>query len=108
MAFKLGMTADLCTAYMLMLVSMTLTLMQGHSGLAEGGKSALIYLDNHASNKLAAKVGQWRTLMMEVVLTDFFGFDTTLAATFCTSHGGGASADNQEDPKKREFQYPSP
>ena len=36
MAFKLGMTVDLCMAYnMLMLVLMTLTLMQGHSGSAE-------------------------------------------------------------------------
>ena len=32
MAFKLGMTVDLCMAYMLMLVSMTLILMKGHSG----------------------------------------------------------------------------
>ena len=39
MAFKLGMAVDLCMAYiiyMLMLTSMTLTLMQGHSGLTDG------------------------------------------------------------------------
>ena len=35
MAFKLGMTVDLCMAYVLILVLMTLTLMQGHSGLAK-------------------------------------------------------------------------
>ena len=35
MAFKLGMMVDLCMAYMLMLVSVTLRLMQGHSGSAE-------------------------------------------------------------------------
>ena len=35
MAFKRGMTLDLCIAYVLMLVSMTLTLIQGQSGLAE-------------------------------------------------------------------------
>ena len=35
MVFKLGVTVDLCIVYMLMVVSMTLTLMQGHSGLAE-------------------------------------------------------------------------
>ena len=35
MAFKLGMTVDLCMAYMLMLVSMTLTLIQGHNGSTE-------------------------------------------------------------------------
>ena len=35
MAFKLGMTVDLCMAYVLILVSMILTLMQGHSGLAK-------------------------------------------------------------------------
>ena len=33
MAFKLGKTVDFCMASMLM--SMTLTLMQGHSGSAE-------------------------------------------------------------------------
>ena len=36
MAFKLGMKVDLCMGYILMVVSMTLTLMQGHSGLSEG------------------------------------------------------------------------
>ena len=36
MAFKLGMTVDLCImGYMLMLVTMTLTLAQGHSGSAK-------------------------------------------------------------------------
>ena len=34
-AFKPGMTVDLLTPYMLILVSMTLTLMQGHSGSAK-------------------------------------------------------------------------
>ena len=33
-SFNFGMTVDLCVPYMLMLVSMTLTLKQGHSGLA--------------------------------------------------------------------------
>ena len=40
-AFKLGMTVDLGLAYN-MLKSMTLTLMQGHSGLAEGKIQRLI------------------------------------------------------------------
>ena len=35
MAFNRGMTIDLCMAYMLRLVTMNLTLMQGHSGLAD-------------------------------------------------------------------------
>ena len=35
MAFKLGMKVDLCMGYILMVVSMTLTLMQGHSGSIE-------------------------------------------------------------------------
>ena len=35
MAFKPGMTVDICMAYMLMDVSMTLTLMQGHIGQAK-------------------------------------------------------------------------
>ena len=34
MAFKRGMTVDVCMAYMLMLVSMTSTVMQGHFGSA--------------------------------------------------------------------------
>ena len=33
MILKLGLTVDLCMTYLLMLVTMTLTLMQGHSGL---------------------------------------------------------------------------
>ena len=56
MAFKLGMTVDVCMAYMLTLVSMTFTLMQGHSGSAKAQK-ALNYLDNKASNKLDTTVG---------------------------------------------------
>ena len=35
MAFKLGMKVDLCMGYILMIVLMTLTLIQGHSGSAE-------------------------------------------------------------------------
>ena len=35
MAIKLGTIVDLCKAYILMLGSMTLSLMQGHSGLAK-------------------------------------------------------------------------
>ena len=35
MTLKLGMTVDLWTAYMLILVSMNLTLLQGHSGSAD-------------------------------------------------------------------------
>ena len=38
---------------MLMLVSVTLTLMQGHSGLAEENNSTLNYLDKYGSNKHA-------------------------------------------------------
>ena len=43
MAFQLGMR--MWMAYY-MLISMTLTLMQGHNGLAAGKKPALNYLDN--------------------------------------------------------------
>ena len=52
MAFTLGMAVDLCIAYnfMLMRESMTVTLMQGHSGSAEETTSALNYLDKQASN----------------------------------------------------------
>ena len=35
MAFKDGMAVDLRVAHMLMLMSMTVTLMQGHSGFAD-------------------------------------------------------------------------
>ena len=51
MALKLGMTVDLCMAYMLMLVSTTLTLMQGYSGSAEETIQLLNYLDKAASNE---------------------------------------------------------
>ena len=44
MAFKLGMKVDLCMGYILMVISITLTLMQGHSGSAEG-KICLNYLN---------------------------------------------------------------
>ena len=37
--------------HMLMLVSITLTMMQGHSGSAKAKKSALNALGNQASNK---------------------------------------------------------
>ena len=46
MAFKLGMMVDACIACMLMLVSMTLTLIQGYRGFAEKKQSTLNYLDN--------------------------------------------------------------
>ena len=48
MASNLGVTVDLCMVYMLMLVSMTL--MQGHSGSAKA-KNRLNYFDIKASNK---------------------------------------------------------
>ena len=47
MALKLGIAVDLCMAYMLMLISMTLTLMQGYTTVArqpEGKKSAISML----------------------------------------------------------------
>ena len=47
MAFELGMTVDLCMAYMLILVSMTLTLMQGHISLiGRGTFYVLNFLDS--------------------------------------------------------------
>ena len=41
MVFKLGMTVELCMAYTLILVSMTMTLMQGHSGSAEAKQTSV-------------------------------------------------------------------
>ena len=38
MAFKLSMAVDLWMTYMLMLIWMILTLLQGHSGLAKAQK----------------------------------------------------------------------
>ena len=35
MTFKLAMMVDLCMVYMLMLIPVTLTFMQGHSGSEE-------------------------------------------------------------------------
>ena len=40
------MKVDQCMGYMFMIILMTLTLMQGHSGSAEDNNSALNYLDN--------------------------------------------------------------
>ena len=40
MAFKFGMAVDVCTARMLMFISMTSTMMQGHSGSVAGGWGA--------------------------------------------------------------------
>ena len=55
MAFKLGMSVDLCMAYMPMLVSMTLTLMQGHNGSA---KATIIWTTKQAiSITLATTLG---------------------------------------------------
>ena len=61
MAFKLGMSVDWRMAYMLMLVSMTLPLMQGHSGLAKAKDQRWIISTNkHAiSTKLATTVGHF-------------------------------------------------
>ena len=42
--FKLGITVDLWMPYMLMLVSMTLTLLQGHSGSAKAKNQRCILL----------------------------------------------------------------
>ena len=62
MAFNHGMMVDLYTAYMLMLVSMTLTLMQGHSGSAEGKKFNFRIISTSKqiiSVKLATTVGHF-------------------------------------------------
>ena len=54
MAFKLGMTVDLCMTYMLVLILMTLTLDNARSQWPGRGKhSVLNYLDNEASIKHA-------------------------------------------------------
>ena len=60
MAFKLGVAVDLRMAYVLMLVSTPLIVMQGHSGSTNAKKSALNYLHKQASNKqqLATTAGQ--------------------------------------------------
>ena len=59
MAFKRGMLVDLRMTYMLMLMSITLTLMQGHSGLAEEKIQLWIILTSKQamSIKLAATAG---------------------------------------------------
>ena len=61
MAFQLGMTVDLCMAYLLVLILMTLTLVQGHSGSANANKSALNYLENKQATSitLATTVGHY-------------------------------------------------
>ena len=63
MTFTLGTTVDLCMTYLLMLVSMILTLTQGHSGSAKAKiNSRLNYLNevsNLTSIKLATTVGHF-------------------------------------------------
>ena len=51
MAFKHGMTVHLCMAYVLMLVSMTLTLMQGHSRSAKAQNRHWVIHATQASYK---------------------------------------------------------
>ena len=52
MELKLCMTVNVCIEYMHMLVSMNVTLTQGHSGwLGRGKVVPLNYLDNKASSK---------------------------------------------------------
>ena len=70
MAFKLGMKFDLCMGYTFMVVSMTLTLMQGHSGSA--GKKNQFWIISTTKQavhiKLAATVGHdnlWEVLAFE-------------------------------------------
>ena len=43
MAFTFGMTIDLCMRHVFMLVSITLTLLQDHSGLAEDKNQLYIF-----------------------------------------------------------------
>ena len=59
MAFKLGMKADLCMWYRLVVVLMTLTLMQGNSGSAEEQIQLWIFLTTKQAIKIkiAATVG---------------------------------------------------
>ena len=54
MAFKLGMKVDLCMGYILMVMSMTLTLIQGHSGSAEGKIQLWIISQNQKQKWLLA------------------------------------------------------
>ena len=57
MAFKLGMTLNIFMPYMLMLVSMTLTLMQGHSRSAKNQRWIISTSKQAMSIKLATTVG---------------------------------------------------
>ena len=65
LAFTLGMTVDLCMSYLLMLVSMTLTLMQGHSGSAKAKIQYWFILKTKQAKsiKLATTVGHFYVIM---------------------------------------------
>ena len=62
MAFKLGMKVALCMGYIVVVVSMTLTLMQGHSGSSEGENQICIISTTKQAIQiiLAAKLGHDR------------------------------------------------
>ena len=57
MAFKLSMNVDLCIRYILMVILMTLTLMQGHSGSAE--KQNQLELSQLLSKQKRLNLCQW-------------------------------------------------
>ena len=59
MAFNLGMTVDVDMAYMLLLVSMTLTLKQGHSGPAKAKNQRCHELSRQLSKQYALNLLQW-------------------------------------------------
>ena len=52
MAYKRGMAVDLCVACMLMLVLMTMTLMQGHSGSAKANIQCWIISKNKQATSI--------------------------------------------------------
>ena len=87
MAFKLGLNVDLCMGYLLMVVLMTLTLMQGHSDSAEENiKLWIISTTKQAIHiKLAATVGHdnvYFSLKSSVPLILMYGHTSVSCKTY--------------------------
>ena len=78
------MAVDLCMAYMFMLVSMTLTLMQGHSGLAKAKTQRWII----STSKQAIRIKLARTVShfyVTLTLQMFIWFDQLVISLFLMS-----------------------
>ena len=83
MAFKLGMMVDLCMAYMLTLMLMTLNLMQGDSGLTEENIQRWIF--STLTTKQAISIKLAATVL--ATISSIFIFSLKLSVAFVLTDG---------------------